>query len=433
MVNWLKYFFGGFFLHKLSLENERRNLFNALLALALSFVLFLVGLYAGYVASFSTHLNNSSQFENTVKQVFGKDGVKLVVKDGIATSVGNARPIDTFGGVGTAPDTDMQVVVDTNPTDQNYAEFEAYCILNGDDNSEITYADYLNLTEEQQAKYSFAIRYTGKPLVIDEQKIEIYNAHLQAASNKQSPFYKVEIAADYAALSQDDADYESKLYELYVASYYPTLSSFERFVAAPSMKTYYTQQIAEAEQYFVILDDMCFGRFVADNGAAVEFSGFFVNIDNRVLDGSTQTDEQLIENATTLVCYAFGASKSNVMSVYVINAVSSFPIIVVAEFIVALAAWFAIKKSHGEFGFGACVKTVFLYFFVASLLMFVLCFGLSFALSREIVYTIFVVGLFATVLVRSAVFCVTECVRSLHRYRAEHETEQQDSSETPVE
>lgn len=432
MVNWLKYFFGGFFLHKLSLENERRNFLNALLALALSFVLFLVGLYAGYVASFPSHLNNSSQFENMVKQVFGEGNVQFVVKDGIATSVGNARPVDTFSGVGTAPNTEMQVVVDTNPTAHNYAEFEAYCVSKEDGKTELPYADYLNLTKEQQDKYSFAIRYTGKSLTFDEETRETYNAHLQAASDKQSPFYNVSVSADYAVLSQDDPDYENKLYELYVASYYPSISSFERFAAAPSMKTYYTQKIAQAKQYFVVLDDMCFGRFVTDGGIAVEFSGFFANIGNCVLDG-TQTDEQLLDNAKKLVCDAFGASKSNVMSVYVINAVSSFPIIVVAEFVVALAMWFAVKKCHSDFGFGACVKTVFLYFFVASVAVFALCFGLSFAVAREVVYTVAVVGLFVTVLLRSAVFGVTECMRSLKSFRAEHETGQPDISETPIE
>jgi len=433
MVNWLKYFFGGFFLHRLSLESERRNLFNALLSLALSFVLFLTGLYAGYVASFPSHLNKSSQFEKTVAQVFGEGGVQLVVKDGVASSVGNARPMDTFGGVGSAPNTEMQVVVDTNPTAHNYAEFEAYCVSKKDGKTEIAYADYLTLSEDAKKEYSFAIRNTGKPLVFDAEKRQTYNAHLQAASDKQSPFYKVSIAADYAVLLKDDPDYDSKLYELYVASYYPSLTSSERFAAAPSMKTYYTQQIANAKQYLVVLDDMCFGRFVTDKGVAVEFSGFFAGVDNLVLDGGAQTDKQLTDNARKLVCDAFRESKSNVMSVYVINAVSSFPIIVVAEFVVALAMWFAIKKCHGDFGFGASVKTVFLYFFVASVAVFALCFGLSFALAREVVYTVAVVGLFATVLVRSAVFCVTECMRSLRRYRAEHASEQPDLSDTPVE
>ncbi|MCM1289892.1 MAG: hypothetical protein NC132_03565 [Corallococcus sp.] len=432
MVNWLKYFFGGFFLHKLSLESERRNFLNAVLALALSFALFLTGLYAGYVASFPRHLNNSTQFSDTVRQTFGAGELQLVVKDGIATSVGNARPVDTFSGIGVSPDTGMQVAIDTNPTARNYAEFEVECVSQKDSKKKISYEQYLELKKEEQSEYSFSVVNKGVPLVFDPQKIDGYNQHLQEANDKQNPFYDIGIAADYSVLSTDDPDYESKLYELYVASYYPFISDFERFAKAPSMKTYYTQQIAKTDYYFVILDDMCFGRFSADNGVAVDFSGFFANIGNCVLGGG-KTDEQLLSGVGKLVNDAFSAGKSNVMSVYVLNAISSFPIVVVAAFVVALAMWFAIKKCHGYFGFWACVKTAFLYFFVASAVVFVLSLGLSFALPRESVYTAAVVGLFVIVLVRSAVFCVTECVASLRDYRVEQQAVLSEKSDIPIE
>ena len=421
MVNWLKYFFGGFFLHKYSRENERRNLLNSVLALALSFALFLSGLYLGYTASFSSHLNKSSQFANTIQQVFENGNLRLVVKGGVATSVDNPRPIDTFSGIGTAPTTGMQVVIDTNETQHNFAQFEVHCTLRTDSEKEISYEEYLTLQDGEKAKYYIDVKNLGIPLVFDQQKIEAYNKHLLSASDTQSPFYNVGITADYLALSKDQPNYDYQLYQLYVASYYPFMSNFERYAKAPSMKTYYTECLAEAEQYLVVLDDICIGRFTTDSGIAVEFSGFFVNVQEYQLNGTAQNKDELWATAKQLLTDAFNASRSNVMSVYVINSVTSFPIVVVAALVVAVAMWFAIKKCHGDFGFGASVKAVFSYFFVASVIVFALTLGLSFALPREMVYTFTVVGLFVIVLVRSAVFCVTECVLSLRNYRAEQQ------------
>ena len=61
MVNWLKYYFLGFFSNGLSKEGAKRSGFNLLLNILLAFILLCGGFVAGYAASFPVFYSKAEE------------------------------------------------------------------------------------------------------------------------------------------------------------------------------------------------------------------------------------------------------------------------------------------------------------------------------------------------------------------------------------
>ena len=73
MVNWLKYYFLGFFSNGLSKEGAKRSGFNLLLNILLAFILLCGGFVAGYAASFPVFYSKAEDFKSFVYSAFAEE------------------------------------------------------------------------------------------------------------------------------------------------------------------------------------------------------------------------------------------------------------------------------------------------------------------------------------------------------------------------
>ncbi|MCH5160230.1 MAG: hypothetical protein J1F66_05255 [Clostridiales bacterium] len=74
------------------------------------------------------------------------------------------------------------MLVDTRPL-ETFDDFEAFCVSN-DGKTEIDYEDYLALSKEENANYTFDIRYTPNELILTDELIAKYEQFLVASDSE---------------------------------------------------------------------------------------------------------------------------------------------------------------------------------------------------------------------------------------------------------
>lgn len=127
MVEWLKYFFGSFFINGLAMQGAERRVANSILAFFLGWILIFSGLVIGYQASFKTHFNNCSALIQSIEAVF-ENGIELKTSERKAVSgkngeFDNSIVINTFSN---ADDKEkysvngINFILDTRPQDTVY-------------------------------------------------------------------------------------------------------------------------------------------------------------------------------------------------------------------------------------------------------------------------------------------------------------------------
>ena len=86
-VDWLKYFFGSFFLHKYASESEERGFGGPLLGLLLAMAMIFAGLFGGSVAAFPSYYENSEEYTQFLYNAFaqsGEDRLNIKIENGVA-------------------------------------------------------------------------------------------------------------------------------------------------------------------------------------------------------------------------------------------------------------------------------------------------------------------------------------------------------------
>ena len=159
MKKWFRFFSLSFFSHKSAKESVRRGYTNVFLGFVLALAFLFVGFIGAQMLPFGLHYNNSPDFSATVRNVFANADVEkriyAEIENGdlkVKKYGGEYSPgllVNTFEN-----DADKQiysvngygVVVDSRPAD-TLAEIEAYCISNDGKATEISYSDYLTLSE----------------------------------------------------------------------------------------------------------------------------------------------------------------------------------------------------------------------------------------------------------------------------------------------
>ena len=162
MKRWLKFFGLSFFSDKISAEAGKHGYRNLLLAFVLAFAFFLTGFLCADVVPFSFHYGNAAAFKEFAESAFSEEGVTLAVENGLVKA--DAR-VNTFtdeadaekyssGGYG--------LIVDTRPS-KTPIEYTRSAV--SADGKEISYEDYLALSEADRKKYTVQTVYTDKELV----------------------------------------------------------------------------------------------------------------------------------------------------------------------------------------------------------------------------------------------------------------------------
>ncbi|MDE7329590.1 MAG: hypothetical protein K2N30_00620, partial [Clostridia bacterium] len=273
MKSWLKFFGLSFFSDKIAKEARIRGILNCVLGFVLALVFIFCGVLAANTVPFYTHYDNASRFKQFVYSAMEK--ADLSVKEGkvscgeIINTHLNGADAEKYSQEG------YNLVIDTRPSTA-LDDFEAYCVAK--DGTEISYEDYLALSEEDKGGYDFKIRYTANELILTDELTAGHEKYLGESANE-------EIKKQYDELVQKKADmtaeeYKSAVYALYIKAYYPNITAYERAGEVPLLRSFYYRNYlysSKTEKSLFIFEDVLFGYFATDAGIAVNFYGYYGN------------------------------------------------------------------------------------------------------------------------------------------------------------
>ena len=396
MKGWLKFFGLSFFSDKITKQARQRGYACFFIGLLLALTLLFCGLLAGNVLPFTTHYGNAGQFQAFVQAAL--NNVELTASNG---SISAGVMVDTFANESDAAKYSLNgynLVVDTRKFD-TLDDFVAYCVAQ--DGTEITYEQYLELPKEQQANYTFRIRYTLKELVLTDAITAQQEAFLEE--------YEGEIADTYKNFKEQKGDltaedYRLGVYTLYLQAYYPEISQFVTVGGVvPTLRNYYYDRYVNQEDvcdYLLVFDDLVVGSFHTDSQLPVTFYGFCTNLpDGRVTD------------AAAFVSNVYNAALSAYANVFVSILFRYGPVVVLTPFVLAILVWGVMRAIRSEFGrrYTTCLKVVGAHLTMSALITALVVFVCGFFTSGSLINLLTIVIFPAVLVVREIFFIVYEC------------------------
>lgn len=415
MKKWFKFFCLSFFDHKLSKEGEKRGYTNAFLGLLLTFIFIWSGFVGAEMLPFSTRYDLATDLRSTVQSVFANSDVesrinaeivdgKLILKKGSAeyteslliNSYESESDREIYGASG------YNVIVDTRPADA-LAEVEAYCLSNDGRNTEISYEDYLTLSEVARLNFDFKLRYTGAELQLDDETVDKYLEYVNGLG-EQSRNTAAGLAQDLADRKITKSEYNRSIYQLYFTNYYPSIAEYESSSVVPLLRNYYYHQYLKdgGTKYLLIFDDYMAGSFDTEGGEAISFYGFYGDMaDGAVAEGNSADEfiKQAYAAILPLTVYAFA-----------MNVFSLIPFIALMPMVVSLLAYSILKlrgiESIGSLG--GAFKIVCSYVWVSGAIAAILSVVCSFFLQPGMLSLLPLLLFFIVLAVRSVAFAITE-------------------------
>ena len=396
--NWLKYFFGSFFLHRYASESEERGFGGVMLGIALAMAMIFAGLFGGSVASFPSYYHRSAEYTQFLYNAFaeGEDRLSVTVKDGTATAAkfGEAQGpllINTFEN-----ETDRQkysvngyqLIVDTRPAKTTYDDFKVE-YKKGD--ITLDHNGYLSLTAEQKREYTIIMEFTADSVEFTPEKVAGYVSWLLEQNNAEA---KKECEALLDNGVAPESNYNS-VYELYFKYCYPELARAESYGKAPTMRTYYLNTYMQTDsdgnlkcdKYLIILSDIAFTYFRSDDGYLRGISSFLSSLGDVQL-AQSQTPEQAKAEVDGFFI-SFNKASASMLSInYLINLLMILLYSTIAWMLIAI-----IGSGVGRMtqcpqlkGFVLNLKSSGAFFLISGLIAFAFDFGMSFVLTGAQVY-----------------------------------------------
>ncbi len=417
MKEWLKIYFLSFFNDRLAAKSAKYGFASVFLTIVLSFVFFLFGFMAADVVPFSTHYDNAGQYKEFVRGAFSDSELRVEIKDGLAkcdTIVNthtNESDKEKYAKNG------YNLIVDTRKSD-TLIEFSQVAVK-GD--AEISYEEYLNLTDKGKEGYSIETRYTDKVLEITGDKVVTYERYLEGIS-EEGTSYNAEAATAYKELKEKNLtgdEYGKEIYYLYVKYYFSNVQSVLMSAKAPVLSDYYYLNfiLGDHANYLYLLDDICTGSFRTDTDISAAFAGYYKGCASGVLDETS---------ADAFVKDVYYNSVSYSMSSYFTSAIQMAPGYILIPILVGLILFLICKAAKKQFGqkFVDCYKTVNSFALVSALLTGLTTFILAFFVFARKLY-LFMPLIFAIILIlRCAVFYITRSAKE----RAEQEEQPEEDS-----
>ncbi len=402
--DWLKYFFGSYFSHKIASEGSKRSFGNAVLGLLLMFVLLFAGLIAGHQLSFGYLYDGADDYKVFMHSALSE--VKFSVRDGKAygDKIINSYVADDerykING--------YELVVDLRDTAHLYDDFTLECKK---ENGEIiAYEDYRNLSAEAKKSYSVKPIYSGNVLDINANQAE-YEQYLKSVSDSSNSLYDRTIAETFTEIQKEKGSekYSEKLYLLYARAYYPNLTEYEMYQIAPTIRGYYsTLRSSDADsKYLMIFSDQLVSSFET-KGFDCFFTGYYTKLNGfQFSGGDAATCDKLIKTAFQ------GASSMNAM-VYFINVLQSFSYILIiwvglAVILFGMSHFFKLESGKHVFGAFTIVGSFFLMNGVVSM---VASFIFSFFMSKANAYFYGLLVFYIALAVRGVWFIVEDIIRA---------------------
>ena len=392
MKKWLKHFALGFFSHR----EAREGLKQGYVATFLGFVLALLLIFSGFLGAltlpFGLNYKSAPDFTESLYALLASpkperrielevDSGRLKMKRGgallsdalLVSTIDSAADRETYQTAG------YDLVVDSRPAD-TLAAFEAYCVSNDGENTEITYAEYLTLSEVARLNFDFKLRYTGEALTLTEEAIAGYLAYLadkggdaaKAANERAEALARGEISSE---------EYGRAIYEAYFAAYYPDITAYESTSAVPLLRNYYYHEyIAKGEErYIFIFDDYLTASFVTEGGRTVSFYGFYTDLADGVILPAEASESEARELADGFIREAFGAVLP--LNIYAggVNTLSLLPYMALMLTVSALLAYSLMRlRGIEEATLGGMLKVVGSFSWFSGLISGLLTLALSF-------------------------------------------------------
>ena len=423
MKKWFQFFCFSFFSHKISKEGAKRGYTNVFLGLILAFAFIWMGFVGTDMLPFSAHYDLSADFSATVHSLLANPDVSkridVEVQDGrlkIKKHGGEYTEhilINTFEN-----DVDKQnystngynVIVDSRPAN-TLAEVEAYCVSNDGKNTEISYQDYLTLSDVARLNFDFQLRYTGNELVFDDEVVEGYRAYVDGLSDENRAATQ-KYARDLAENAITKSEYNRAIYELYFTNYYPEITAYESTSKVPLLRNYYYHQYIKEgiDHYLFIFDDYMAGSFETDSGISRSFYGFYGNVENGILVQEEVESDKANKAADVFIKKSFGSVAPLTLYSHAMNVFSLIPIIALMPMVVTLLAYSILKLCGIESvsSLGATFKIVGSYVWFSAVISAVLAVLTSFFVQGNILTVLPLLLFFVTLAVRSIVFAVNE-------------------------
>lgn len=404
MVEWLKIYFLSFFSDRLAAKSAKYGFVSVFLTIVLSFVFFMFGFMAADVVPFSTHYDNAGQFKEFIYNALSDSELRVEIKDGLAKcdTIVNTRTNESdkekYAKNG------YNLIVDTRKSD-TLIEFSQVAVK-GD--SEISYEEYLNLTDKEKEGYNIETRHTDKELEITDDKVVTYESYLERIS-EEGTNYNSEAATAYKELKEKNLtgdEYDKEIYYLYVKYYFSNVQSVLMSAKAPVLSDYYYLNfiLGDHANYLYLLDDICTGSFRTDTDIPAAFAGYYKGCASGVLDKTS---------ADAFVKDVYYNSVSYSMSSYFTSAIQMAPGYILIPILVGLLLFLICKAAKKQFGqkFVDCYKTVNSFALVSALLTGLTTFILAFFVFARKLY-LFMPLIFALILIlRCAVFYITRSVK----------------------
>lgn len=416
MAEWLKIYFLSFFNDRLAAKSAKYGFVSVFLTIVLSFVFFMFGFMAADVVPFSTHYDNAGQYKEFVRNAFSDSELRVEIKDGLAkcdTIVNthtNEKDKKKYAKNG------YNLIVDTRKSD-TLIEFSQVAVK-GD--AEISYEDYLNLTDKEKEGYGIETRYTDKVLEITDDKVVTYESYLEGISEEGAD-YNSEAAAAYKELNDKNLtgdEYGKEIYYLYVKYYFSNVQSVLMSAKAPVLSDYYYLNfiLGDHANYLYLLDDICTGSFRTDTDIPAAFAGYYKGCASGVLDEAS---------ADAFVKDVYYNSVSYYTSSYFTSAIQMAPAYILIPILVGFILFLICKAAKKQFGqkFVDCYKTVNSFALVSALLTGLTTFILAFFVFARKLY-LFMPLIFALILIlRCAVFYFTSSAKEKAELEEQQESE----------
>ena len=410
MKEKLKVFGLGFFSNKIAdkAQNGGFGLFFINVTLALLVILF--GTVLVETLSFYPRYSAANDFKATVNGLFdggNGDAISLLVgENGTVT----ARRGDGEYGKNVFADTFLSeedrkaysiggynVVVDTRDVNL-YAEFTAYCVSAS--GAEISYEDYLALSEAEKSGYAFKIRYTPNEVDLTDGKTaerENYLSEKGGAALEDLGRLK----ADLTDGKIDERAYKNGVWALYVKNYYPELTEYEKTSYAPLVRNYYFHNytLKGEKNYLFVFSDSVVGSFTTSDGKTEEFYGFYEKFPvGEITDG-----KDFIE---TVFSSSVGISEYVAFSLVM----RFLPIYLVMPIVAALIAYLIVKIGEREKPkrFSSVFKITATFVLWSAIFAAVIAYLISFFIERTLAFTVVTVSFFAVLMIRSIVWFVSD-------------------------
>ena len=432
MEKWIKFFCLSFFSDKSSKEAAKRGYSNVFLGLFLTFALLWCGFVGGEMLPFAAHYKRSPDFRSTVHAVLSNPDISKrisaeVVDGCLEMHKGEDESseellIDTFKN-----DLDKQtysvngynVIVDSRSAD-SLAEIEAYCVSNDGKNTEISYQDYLTLSEVARLNFDFKLRYTGNELKLSNEMVENHLSYLNTlgGENQSKAQEYVQELADGKITKNE---YNLAIYKLFFINYYPDITDYESESEVPLLRNYYYHEYLKNSngKYLFIFDDYIAASFETVSGLKTSFYGFYNGFENDTLIAGNDDQAMAEKKADEFIKDSFAAMAPLSMYAYAINVFSLIPFIALMPMVVALLAYSILKLRVAEImlSFGAMFKIVGSYLWMSAVISAALTIMISFFASQSVLSVLPLLLLFVVLAIRALIYVINE--DQLHKKQIE--------------